>query len=204
MKKQTKTIIRTVLLVFVALIVGINVYAFNASRVAGDVVPMPFGVGLTVVLSGSMEPELSVGDLLVVARQDSYTVDEVVVFQEGRIGVVHRIIEMDGTTVTTQGDANNVPDEPMDVSRVKGKVVLAIPLIGHVVNLIKTPIATIVILAAAIFLLERSFHKEKEKDANQLEEIRREIERLKQTSSSQTSQTSQSSESAENSDEPKE
>ena len=204
MKKQTKTIIRTVLLVFVALIVGINIYAFNASRVAGDAIPMPFGVGLTVVLSGSMEPELSVGDLLVVAEQDSYAIDEVVVFQEGRIGVVHRIIEMDGTTVTTQGDANNAPDEPMDISRVKGKVVLAIPLIGHVVNMIKTPVATVVILAAAIFLLERSFHKEKEKDADQLEEIKREIERLKQASNGQTSETSQSSEQIENRDDPNE
>jgi signal peptidase len=185
LKKQTKTIIRTVLLVFVALIVGINVYAINASRVAGDAIPMPFGVGLTVVLSGSMEPELSVGDLLVVARQDSYTVGEVVVFQEGRIGVVHRIIEMDGSTVTTQGDANNAPDEPMDISRIKGKVVLAIPMVGYLVNMIKTPVATVIILAAAIFLLERSFHKEKEKDADQLEEIKREIERLKQEAKNQ-------------------
>jgi signal peptidase len=146
---------------------------------------MPFGVGLTVVLSGSMEPELSVGDLLVVARQDSYTVGEVVVFQEGRIGVVHRIIEMDGSTVTTQGDANNAPDEPMDISRIKGKVVLAIPMVGYLVNMIKTPVATVIILAAAIFLLERSFHKEKEKDADQLEEIKREIERLKQETKNQ-------------------
>ena len=183
MKKQTKTIIRTVLLVFVALIVGINVYAINASRVAGDAIPMPFGVGLTVVLSGSMEPELSVGDLLIVAEQDSYTVGEVVVFQEGRIGVVHRIIEMDGSTVTTQGDANNASDEPMDISRIKGKVVLAIPMVGYLVNMIKTPVATVIILAAAIFLLERSFHKEQ--DADRIQEIKREIEKLKQQANQQ-------------------
>lgn len=185
MKKQTKTIIRTVLLVFVALIVGINIYAFNASRVAGDILPMPFGVGLTVVLSGSMEPELSIGDLLVVVEQDGYAVDEVVVFQEGRIGVVHRIIEMDGATVVTKGDANNTADDPIDISRIKGKVVLTIPLVGYLINLIKTPIATVVILAAAIWLLERSFHKEKEKDADQLEEIKREIEKLKQDNKNQ-------------------
>jgi hypothetical protein len=51
--------------------------------------------------------------------------------------------------------------------------------------MIKTPDATVVILAAAIFLLERSFHKEKEKDADQLEEIKREIERLKQEAKNQ-------------------
>jgi signal peptidase len=180
LKKHLKTILRTTVLVIVALIIGINVYTINASRVAGDAIPMPFGVGATVVLSGSMEPELSVGDLLVVVEQDSYAVDEVVVFQEGRIGVVHRIIQIDGQTVTTQGDANNAPDEPMDISRIKGKVVCAIPLVGHVINLIKTPVATILILAAAIWLLERSFHKEKEKDNDKLHEIREEIEKLKQ------------------------
>jgi hypothetical protein len=87
--------------------------------------------------------------------------------------------------VTTRGDANNVPDEPMDISRIKGKVVLAIPMVGYLVNMIKTPVATVIILAAAIFLLERSFHKEKEKDADQLEEIKREIERLKQEAKNQ-------------------
>jgi signal peptidase len=180
LKKQTKTILRTVLLVFVALIIGFNVYAFNASRVAGNAVPMPFGVGLTVVLSGSMEPELSVGDLLIVTEQDSYAINDVVVYQEGRIGVVHRIIEIDGTTVTTQGDANNAPDAPIDVNRIKGRVILAIPLVGYVVDVIKSPVATVLILAAAVFLLERSFRKEKEKDDDKLDEIRQEIETLKQ------------------------
>ena len=185
MKKQTKTIIRTVLLVLVALIVGVNVYDFNASRVAGDAVPMPFGVGLTVVLSGSMEPELSTGDLLIIARQDSYEVDDVVVYQEGRIGVVHRIIEIDGATVTTKGDANNAPDTPIDVSRIKGEVVLAIPLVGYMVNVIKSPIATVLILVAAVWLLECSFNKEKEKDADKLAEIKREIDKLKQEANNQ-------------------
>jgi hypothetical protein len=92
---------------------------------------------------------------------------------------------MDGSTVTTQGDANNAPDEPMDISRIKGKVVLAIPMIGHVVNMIKTPVATVVILAAAIFLLERSFHKEQEQDADRIQEIKREIEKLKQQANQQ-------------------
>ena len=61
---QVKIISRYVLLVTLAALVGINVYALNASRLAGNQVPMPFGVGASVVLSGSMEPELSVGDLL--------------------------------------------------------------------------------------------------------------------------------------------
>ena len=85
----------------------------------------------------------------------------------------------------TQGDANNTPDDPIQLSQIKGTVVMSIPLVGYLVNMIKTPLGTILILAAAVFLLERSFHKEKEKDLDKLEEIRREIEKLKEQSNKQ-------------------
>ena len=197
MKKHVKTIVRTALLSVAALIVGLNVYTMNASRLAGDLVPMPLGVGATVVLSGSMEPTLSTGDLLIIAEQESYGVDDVVVFQSNRMAVVHRIIEIREETVEgedgeeiqmiaiTQGDANNTPDDPIQLSQIKGTVVMSIPLVGYLVNMIKTPLGTILILAAAVFLLERSFHKEKEKDLDKLEEIRREIEKLKEQSNKQ-------------------
>ena len=197
MKKHVKTIVRTALLSVAALIVGLNVYTMNASRLAGDLVPMPLGVGATVVLSGSMEPTLSTGDLLIIAEQESYGVDDVVVFQNNRMAVVHRIIEIKEETVEgedgeeiqmiaiTQGDANNTPDDPIQLSQIKGTVVMSIPLVGYLVNMIKTPLGTILILAAAVFLLERSFHKEKEKDLDKLEEIRREIEKLKEQSNKQ-------------------
>ncbi len=197
LKKHAKTILRTTLLSVAALFVGLNIYTLNASRLAGDMVPMPLGVGATVVLSGSMEPTLSTGDLLIIAEQESYAVDDVVVFQSNRIAVVHRIIEIKEETVEgedgeeiqmiaiTQGDANNTPDDPIQMSQIKGTVVFRVPLVGYLVNMIKTPVGTILILAAAIFLLERSFHKDQEKDRDKLEEIRREIEKLKQQSGEQ-------------------
>jgi signal peptidase len=192
LNSRIKTILRTALLSIAALIVGLNVYSLNASRLAGDLVPMPMGVGATVVLSGSMEPTLSMGDLLIIAKQDSYQVDDVVVFQANRMAVVHRIVELyekpvqgeDGEEIQqmaiTQGDANNTPDDPIQVSQIKGTVVFRLPIVGYLINMIKTPIGTILILALAIFLLERSFHKEREKDQDKLDAIRREIEKLKQ------------------------
>ena len=175
-KKMIKNILRTALLSLAALIVGLNVYTLNASRLAGDQVPMPLGVGATVVLSGSMEPAIYTGDLLIIAEQDSYEVNDVVVFQTNRMAVVHRIIEIYEETVEsndgeeirsfaiTKGDANNSPDDPIQIDQIKGAVVFRIPLIGYLINVIKTPIGTILILALAILLLERSFHKEKMRD----------------------------------------
>ena len=189
-----KNILRTALLSLAALIVGLNVYTLNASRLAGDQVPMPLGVGATVVLSGSMEPAIYTGDLLIIAEQDSYEVNDVVVFQTNRMAVVHRIIEIYEETVEsndgeeirsfaiTKGDANNSPDDPIQIDQIKGAVVFRIPLIGYLINVIKTPIGTILILALAILLLERSFHKEKMRDQEKLDQIRRKIEQLKQQS----------------------
>ena len=192
---KIKTVVRIFLLTLAALIIGLNVYTINASRLAGDAVPMPFGVGAAVVLSGSMEPALSVGDLLIVTREESYGIGDIVVYQDGSTAITHRIVGMEEAEVdspspegsqpavelriTTQGDANDTPDDPISPTQIKGRVAFSIPLVGYIVNVIKTPIGTLLILAAALFLLERSFRLDKKRDDDQLEEIRRQIEELK-------------------------
>lgn len=180
MKKKVKAIIRITLLVIVALLIGVNIYALNASRLVGNTVPMPFGVGAAVVLSGSMEPELSVGDLLIISERESYEIDDVVVYQDSGMAITHRIVSLADNEIITRGDANNTDDAPISREQIKGEVVLSIPFVGYIVNAVKTPIGTLVILALAIFLLERSFHAKKKKDREELEAIRAEIEKLKQ------------------------
>lgn len=179
MKAKLKVIIRITLISLAALILGLNVYTLNASRLAGNPMPMPFGIGAATVLSGSMEPELSVGDFLIVVERDEYEVGDVIVYQNGRSAITHRIVEINGDEIITRGDANNVDDEPINAEQIKGEVVLAIPWLGYLVNIIKTPIGTLCLLALSVFLLERSFHTEKKGDEDELAAIRAEIERLK-------------------------
>ena len=180
MKKKSKTIVRIISLILIALIFGVSLYTVNAARVAGNVIPMPFGVGAAVVLSGSMEPELSVGDLLILAEKEEYFVDDVVAYQDGSMAVTHRITAFTDEGVITRGDANNVDDEPISPEQIKGKVVFVIPLVGYVVNIIKTPLGTLAILAIAIFLSEYSFRSDKKKKETELDSIKAEIDRLKE------------------------
>ena len=179
MKIPYRSIIRISLLVLLAALIGLSVYSMNARMLGGNAVPMPFGFGLTVVLSGSMEPELSVDDLLVVVAQDSYEVGDVVVFQNQRTAVVHRIIAINGEEIITRGDANSSDDDPITLANIKGRVALAIPFVGYIVHLIKTPVGTLVLLGMAFWLLEASFKKEKAEKKNELDAIRQEIEALK-------------------------
>lgn len=178
--KKFPPILRTLFLIVVSLVLGINIYSWNAKSLTGNVLPMPFGYGGAVVLSGSMEPTIAVDELIIVKAEDGYEVGDIVVYQAGRILVVHRIVALDGETVTTRGDANNVDDGAVALSQVKGKVIAHIPHVGKIVRLLKTPVATILLIAAAVLTVELPFLKEKEKKDEELERIKEEIRRLKE------------------------
>ena len=179
MKKVLKSpIARYFVLGILAVVIGVNIFALNASRLAGNAVPMPFGYGASVVLSGSMEPALSVGDLLIVREQDAYETGDIVVYQSGTMPVVHRIVSISGETAITRGDANNASDAPFPAAAIKGEVVAAIPLIGYLIWALKTPIGIGLTLAAAVLLVELSFRSGKAEKEAEKEKLKAEIRAL--------------------------
>lgn len=180
MNAKKKSVLRHILLIFLGLILGINLYLANASGLLANKLPMPFGYGAATVLSGSMEPTFSKGDLIFVKRSDKIAVGDIVVYQSGRELIVHRVIALDSDRVTTQGDANSVPDATFEHSAVIGVVIGWIPRVGAVVSILKTPTACILILAVAVLLIELSFRREKDKDTKELDAIKDEIRRLKE------------------------
>ena len=177
---KTKAALRLVLLLVVGAFLGLRIYGWNARNLTGNAVPMPFGVGASVVLSGSMEPALSVGDLLIFAEAKEYAPGDVVVYQSGRTPVVHRIIDIQDQTVTTRGDANNAADRPFDLGLVKGRVLAAIPLVGYLFMALKTPVGTLLALGGAVVLMELSYRRERKEQDEKQEEIKAEIRRLMQ------------------------
>jgi len=184
MKENTKknkysALIRRTALAILGILLGLNVYLANAHNLAGNKLPMPFGIGMAVVLSGSMEPTLSVNDVIIVRESASYNINDIVVYDSGRELIVHKIEEKNDDTFVTKGDANNVSDEPIRAEAVKGRVVLSIPYAGAAVKALRSPVGMIVIILTAILLTEGSFRRKKESDENQIEEIKEEIRRLK-------------------------
>ena len=170
---------RRVVLVVLGIILGVNVYLTNAQRLVGNQLPMPFGYGAAMVLSGSMEPTFYKGDLIIVKEQDELAVDDIVVFVDGGSLVVHRVVALDDETVTTKGDANNVADEPIFRSLVKGRVLFWIPYAGEFVSFLKTPVGTAGIIALAIALVEIPRRREQQADSEEQQKLIDEIKRLK-------------------------
>ena len=86
-----------------------------------------------------------------------------------------------------RGTANDSEDEPISLKNIKGKVVFDLAGVGTVVTWIKSPVGTILILFLAGYFLVRSYSAENKKtndNAEKIEEIKKEIERLKQANQS--------------------
>ena len=177
--KRLGLVLRRILLIAAGLVLGLNVYRWNASALLRNELPMPFGTGVAVVLSGSMEPTISINDLVIIREADDYQVNDIVVYQSGSELIIHRIIAMDGDTVTTQGDANNIADDPISRSAIKGRFAMRLPSLGLVVQPLKTPVGTVALLVLAIALMEASWHKERSESDEELEAIKSEIRRLR-------------------------
>ena len=180
MKKKAMGILRVALLGIVSLLLGVRLYLWNAETLTGNAMPMPFGWGVSMVLTGSMDPALAVDDLVLVHAQESYEVDDIVVYQDGASLVIHRIISIDGETAVTMGDANNAADDPIAVSAIKGKAVSHIPQIGAAVRFLKSPVGFLLILAAAVVLFELPYLVERKKAEDARAQLKEEIRRLKE------------------------
>ncbi|MDR0489335.1 MAG: signal peptidase I [Propionibacteriaceae bacterium] len=105
------------------------------------------GMSLTV-LSGSMEPRVSAGDVVVTrgvntTNVDELTIGDIIVFlpyPEDPTLVTHRIIGLsvtqEGRSFITKGDSNNVNDpwNPVHDYQIRGKVIYVIPKVGYLTH----------------------------------------------------------------------
>lgn len=86
------------------------------------------------ITSGSMEPALSVGDVLLIADDDldGFGQRSIVVFERDDTLVAHRVFAVEGDVLTTKGDANASPDvQPVASEDVVGVGRLVVPFIGR-------------------------------------------------------------------------
>ena len=177
--KARRIIFRIVIIVIIGVVLGSVVYTINAKRVMHDEFPMPLGFGVSVVLTGSMEPTLKVNELVFVVKADEYKEGDIVVYQKDNELIIHRIMLIDGDQVVTQGDNNNTADEPFPAASIKGKLKFSIPYVGLIIRGIKSVPGVIIILALSIFLMHRSWQKEKNDGDSELDAIKEQIRQLK-------------------------
>lgn len=108
------------------------------------------------VLSNSMFPDFKKGDIVVVAKQDSYKVGDTIEYQKGESLAAHEIVAYDAATgiYTTRGKFYGAPDDAtITKDKINGKVVVVWTDGAFVYHMIKDNylvLLTIVIGAWAI------------------------------------------------------
>ena len=117
--------------------------------------PLPgiLGYSHLVVISGSMRPAIDPGDLLIIRQEEAYQPGDVVTFTEGESLVTHRLLEVNGDTALTRGDANNTDDAPVSLSRIQGRMVLRVPAIGSLVLYLRSSQGTLALTALLVLLV---------------------------------------------------
>ncbi len=150
------------------------VILFVGVAIAFSLLPIKNNYKLFLIMSGSMEPGLSTGSVVVVLPVSLYKVDDVITFKNNDVNfkqktTTHRISEIkyidDKVYYQTKGDANNTADNQLvDQQSVLGKVYFSIPYVGYLIGYIKTlpGLMLIIIIPAAIIIYEeiKKIHKE--------------------------------------------
>lgn len=127
------------------LILYVGILAFQRFSNSGNIA----GFRVYTIATGSMEPVLEVGDVIVIkeATYEELKVKDIITYESRAAGtegmiITHRIIDMDDETkrLETKGDANEAVDPVIEDDQVLGKFVYKFTLISMLTKLVRNKI----------------------------------------------------------------
>lgn len=135
---------------------------FFTSRINGST-PSVFGYSIFRVSSGSMEPELKVGDIIldkVVENPEALKVGDVITFKSDDYGdmlVTHKVIrapyeENGKLMLQTKGVANEIADNPIRIDEVKGIMICKVDYLDTVYNVFLSPWGLLILIALIVII----------------------------------------------------
>lgn len=146
LKKGVK-ILSNIITVILLLILAVIIYGRLSIMFTNNSYPNYFGYTMFEVSSGSMEPALSVNDIVVVKiGNDNLVKDDIITYINDKNEIItHRIVIVNSDTITVMGDANNTYDTPINRDQVVGKVIKIYPELGVWQKVITEPKILIVL-----------------------------------------------------------
>lgn len=135
-------------------IIGILILAAVLGSSLLLTVPKIFGYEIYNVISGSMEPEIPVGSLILVApsQPESIIEGDIIAFESADSVVTHRVVEnkkLEGELIT-KGDANEKEDiKPVPYANLIGRVERHVPYMGQYMVIYTTNVGKIYMICFA-------------------------------------------------------
>lgn len=144
-----------------SLILSILVISYGISliQVSKGKQKLPTVLGFTgvTVISGSMEPEISVGDYVIIKKPKKEDIQKgtIITFEQDGVLVTHRVesVVNDGV-YSTKGDANNTVDSQLvKFENILGTSALVVPKFGKLLLWLRTiPGITSILVGTVLFI----------------------------------------------------
>ncbi|PIU01971.1 signal peptidase I, partial [bacterium (Candidatus Torokbacteria) CG09_land_8_20_14_0_10_42_11] len=119
-----------------------------------------------MVLSGSMEPKIKTGSVVLVKGASTYKTGDVVTFKgEGKTPTTHRIVAETDEGFVTRGDANNADDlKKLAPQNILGKALFSIPYLGYLIAWARTTpgLIILIVIPAVIIIYSEALAIQKE------------------------------------------
>ncbi len=129
-----------------------------------SVFPITGNIKFMTVKSGSMEPNIKLGSVVLVKPNKDYKIGDVITFKpegETEMSFTHRLYQIkmnDGQTrYITKGDANNGPDQREVLEKeIIGKVLFSVPFLGRILEAVRKPFGfmLVIIIPSAIIIFD--------------------------------------------------
>ena len=172
-RKRAENILKRKINILIYIIL-IPILIYNISLIIQAVIktsetPNFLGIKTYVIISGSMEPSLQIGDIVIVKKvaQNELKQGDIISYRQGQSVITHRIAEVidKGGEVEykTKGDNNNAEDSGIiSYEMIEGKVVKHISQIGKIAIILqKKGTIIFIILILYIYILYSSSIKKK-------------------------------------------
>lgn len=174
--KVLKTLGQVVLFVILIFFILLNILSMNNKSL--------FGFRIYRVISGSMQPALQIGDVIIIKKANNYAEKDIITYDNGLTTITHRIKSINGDEIITEGDANDAPDKPITKDRILGKYffriltfsVFSIMLTGKTIYLIMV----LVLFAILLFAISDRVTKNLEYRRNNFKKVIKEKENKEQ------------------------
>lgn len=153
-------VIKILIIILLILVLLINISIIIQTKTKPNLVPSVFGYKPFIVLSGSMESQINVGDLVIVKEVDAKNLKtgDIIAFRDSKdIVTTHRIVDIttknNQLCFKTKGDANNAEDNDIVYSNmVEGKYQTKIAKIGNTILFIQKPVGFAIILMSILII----------------------------------------------------
>lgn len=118
-----------------------------------------FGYKVFNIISGSMEPNLNIGDIVIIKEIKTENIEkgDIITFRQEESAITHRVVDIvkenENTYYQTKGDNNNANDDVLVSNKdIEGIYVFRIPKLGIIISNIRNT-TSIIIIVLVLYLI---------------------------------------------------